>query len=302
MTSTPDIDYTATATLVGIAYQLEGKGAPREQIARRISDLIAFTTEVAPILQAATTTPSDDKFPQTVVGVLRAVDGNGLYYNDDDADARERQVFAGFDPISRAALREAQRIIEAGGDRKAWISFGWQWGKGAKGDTWLRRLYRVAPLRQSAATSNRPSAGSRPELSNRPDDRSAPQSPPPADGYTPPPARNGLAAAPQPAHEPSTPTEATELCDGASDALYAAHALLVAIVQAGPSVEQQTPGDEHYQILGAAVADMDRRARVALSKSMALNYNIRDITRPATARELALVIDGIVAHACGQAA
>ena len=294
----PDLDYTATATLLATAYQLAGgPRARRHDVMLRFADLVNQTTEMAPVLQAATWTVDDTKFPQTVVGVLREIENNCLHYVDDDVDAKARKVFAGFDPVSRAALAEAQRIIDSGGDRKVRISFGWAFGKNQHGEGAMRRLYRVVPVAARAQGGQ-----GRPELNGDPTSPPpAPQTPPPAAQearQTPPPARQAPEAPLQPAPAPAAP--AASLCPDASDALVQLHEYAVTIRRDG--LEASGLAEGHYQLLRQGLEELDRPDRVHLSKSMNLNEGIRDITKPANAGQYARIIEALVALACGAAA
>lgn len=296
----PEIDYGATAALLAAAYQLAGGArARRHDVMLRFADLVNMTTEVAPILQAATWTVADDKFPQTVLGVLREIDGNCLHYVDDDADAKPRTVFAGLDPVSRAALREAKDIIDAGGDRKAWISFGWVFGKNQHGEGAMRRVYRVRPASRTQGGRGRP------ELNGDPTSPPpAPRTPPPAPQQpqearqTPPPAQQAPTPAPQPAAGPAASAE--DLCPDASDALVQLHQWAAQIRR--DQMEDRTLTDTHVDYLRRGLEELDRRDRVHLSKSMNLNHGITDINRPVNAGQYATIIEALVAIACGAAA
>lgn len=170
MADKPDIDMAAAATLLGVAYQMEGKNANKHTVGRRVGTLIRQTRAVADILQAASWTVDDTKFPQTVVGILSHIDGNCLHYNDPDGEQKDRRVFAGFDFVSLAALNAAAKILESN-DRRAIISFGWVHGiNGEKQATNMRRLYDVfawpqaggqqRPAQQQQPAQQRPQEGS----------------------------------------------------------------------------------------------------------------------------------------------
>lgn len=289
----PDLDYTATATLLGIAYQLEGRNARRADVARRFGDLVQMATEAAPILQAATWTVAEDKFPNTVVGVIDAVDGNCLIYHDDDVDAKQRQVYAGFDLVSRAALGEAARIVDAGGDRKARISYGWVFGKNQHGEAPMRRLYRVV------AITGRPAAAQRPELDGRQDGPAAPQGPPPARQT--PPAAQDRQAAPAAAQRPApavqydespfddTPAapqapqaQAPQTADGpCPDMPDPVWQLIGALGQYGPDWDEYPPNDELLAQVNAACDSIDRKDKTQVARDAA-QLGIRDVRRPTT--------------------
>lgn len=288
----------AGAQLLDLAYRIVGGDAHPLRVAEKLGELVSQAADAAEILRAATWSPDEDKYPQTVVGVLESIDGGCLHWCDDSPGRDARKAFAGSDMVSRAALRTAARLIQAG-NHKAWISYGYIHGKGKYGETEIRRLMSVRPF---AAAQQRQNGGGRPELSGVGDDRPGPSSPPPDDGFVPPPARHDPAAPPQRPQAVPDAAPAADLCDGASDALYEAHALAVRIRGAGPDAEATPLGEKHYQVLTAALEDMDRRANVALRKAMAYDYDIRDIARPATAGELATIIEAIVQAACGQAA
>jgi len=279
----------AAAQLVAVAAAEVGSDN-RPALMHRLSELVVLAADTAIALTAATNAPSEDKYPQTVDGVIASVEGNKVIWHDTGGNREERKAHAGGDAVSRFAAFQASKLI----GQRCKISFGWVRGTGSHGETDIRRLLRVAPA--SNGQARRPTTVPEQQAADRAvyDEgyRTSQQ------GVTTQRRDDGATEYRVPTQEPQEPAAAVatdEPCTDMPEALWVAMGLglKVTVENAGDRI---TPEEETAR--RAAISCLTQQQQTALrdwSKPIVSSY-----VRPATRGEFRAIVAGAQAVYCGR--